>query len=66
MSATQIPRTTTEREQLVRVVNAAEALVALTSDPRVSQDVRDTAFGARYAAWGALNDHDDANPTTGE
>lgn len=59
MGAAQIPRTTTEREQLVKVIAAAEALVTLTADPRITTDVRDHAFRARYAAWGALNDHDE-------
>jgi hypothetical protein len=58
MSAIDLPTSTTEREQLVKVVKTSEALVSATADHRMPQDVRDAAFRARYAAWGALNDFD--------
>jgi hypothetical protein len=58
MSAVDIPRNTTEREQLVKVVGAAQALVNATSDPRVPSEVRDHALRAQYEAQGALNDYD--------
>lgn len=61
MSAIEIPRSTTEREQLVKVVKAAESMVSATADWRMPQDCRDAAFRARYVAWGALNDYDAAN-----
>lgn len=60
MSATQIPRATTDREQLVKVIDAAEALTAVTSDPRVPTEVRDHALRAKWSAWGALQTFDAA------
>jgi hypothetical protein len=58
MSAHEIPLATTKRQQLVKVVDAAEAMVTATADWRMPQDCRDAAFHARYVAWGALNDYD--------
>lgn len=58
MSATEIPRTTTKREQLVKVIAAGEALVNAAADPRVPHNVRERALATLHAAWGALNEHD--------
>jgi hypothetical protein len=58
MSAIQIPRSTTEREQLIRVIDAAQSLVGTLSDPRMPQDVREQARLTLHAAWGALNEFD--------
>jgi hypothetical protein len=58
MSAVDIPRNTTEREQLVKVIDAAQALSNAASDPRVPQDVRNYAGIALHAAWGALGEYD--------
>lgn len=58
MGATQIPRTTTKREQLVKVIDAAQSLVNVCADPRVSHAVRERARLTLHAAWGALNEFD--------
>lgn len=60
-TAADIPRSTTKREQLVKVIDAAHALVNQTADPRIGQATRDHALRALHAAYGALNDHDAAN-----
>lgn len=65
MSANEIPRSTTKREQLVKVIDAAQALVNQTADPRVPENVRSLALRTLHSAYGALIDFDAARSPKG-
>ena len=65
MAAADFPRSTTERQQLLVVLDAAETLVNATSDSRVPPDARALALAALHGAWGALQECDARKPHVG-